>query len=145
MQTTNKEEDYTPVLVIPETNDIEPNPFEKAFLPARKSQKDLPDLHKVKLTNRKLREQALLDLVRKTRPLVAKSIRAAVKILDNEESSDQNKLKAAALILNMHRSLILDLYDRHYDDEENQEIQPNEPKTVFSLKVIGQDDAEDAD
>lgn len=83
-------------------------------------------------TARELREQELISLLRKLKPLQSKSINAASKIIDNEKSSDQNKLKASALILSTYRSLLLDLYKQ--DDETPAEEIQSTP--VFSLKMI---------
>jgi len=88
-------------------------------------------------TNRELREQAFLELVRKFRPLQTKAIQAAVSILDNAQSADQNKLKASALIISTYKSLLAEVYDYRYDEEEAEEMQKdNGTQSVFSLKVI---------
>lgn len=91
-------------------------------------------------TARELREQELISLLRKLKPLQSKSINAASKIIDNEQSSDQNKLKASALILSTYRSLLLDLYKQ--DDETPAEEIQSTP--VFSLKMIN-DSVEDVE
>jgi hypothetical protein len=113
--------------------DQQQNPFEGRTEPSVRSQK--AEYGAIKLTNRKLREQALLDLVRKFRPLQTKAIRVAVKILDDEQASDSTRLKAASLVLTMYKDLVLQLYDRHYDSESNEEIQPQNG-AILSLKVI---------
>jgi hypothetical protein len=64
-----------------------------------------------------------------------------VKILDNKEANDQNKLRASALIISTYKDLVKELYDYKYDNEEAEEIQQkNAP--VFSLKMITGDEKE---
>lgn len=98
-------------------------------------------LEKEKRTNRELRSDQFLQLVRKFKPHLTKAIQAAVSILDNKEANDQNKLKASALIISTYKDLIKDLYDYRYDNEEAEEIQQNSA-TVFSLKMITGDEKE---
>lgn len=89
-----------------------------------------------KKTNRQIREEELLSLCRKFKPLQTKAIQAAVKILDDSEASDQNKLKASALIIATYKQLLESTFDYRYDDEAAEEVQQqNAP--VFSLKVVG--------
>lgn len=98
-------------------------------------------LEKEKRTNRECRSEEFMSLVRKFRPHLTKAIQAAVKIIDNREASDQNKLKASALIISTYKDLVKELYDYRYDEEEAEEIQQkNAP--VFSLKMITSDDKE---
>lgn len=98
-------------------------------------------LEKEKRTNRALRSEEFLNLVRKFRPHLTKAIQAAVKILDNEKANDQNKLRASALIISTYKDLVKELYDFKYDNEEAEEIQEkNAP--VFSLKIINNDKEE---
>lgn len=94
---------------------------------------------KEKRTNRELRSEEFMGLVRKFRPHLTKAIQAAVKILDNKEANDQNKLKASALIISTYKDLVKELYDYRYDEEEAEEIQEkNSP--VFSLKIINNEE-----
>lgn len=89
-----------------------------------------------KMTNRELREREFLSLLRKIKPLVADSINTAVKIMKDEKAADQNKLKAAVIILDNYKQMVTDVYNGKYDEDEAEEIQqPNTP--VFSLKVVG--------
>lgn len=90
-------------------------------------------------TNRQIREEELLSLCRKFKPLQSKAIQAAVKILDNNEAADQNKLKAASLLLGMYRDLLKDTFHKDYDTDAGVEVQQNNA-AVFSLKMI--DDVE---
>lgn len=92
-----------------------------------------------KPTNRELRERELLMLLRKIRPTVADAVVTSAKIMKNEEAADQNRLRAAATLLDAYRKLTLDLYDGTDPEEEGKEVQQaNAP--VFSLKVISQDE-----
>ena len=89
-----------------------------------------------KKTNRQLRQDALLSLVRKFSGIQTKAIQAAVKVLDNENSNDASKLRAAALIIETHRALLKDLYDYRYDDEPADAISEDPPAPVFSLRLV---------
>ena len=96
-----------------------------------------------KKTNRELRGEQMLFLVRKFRPHLSKAVAAAVSILDNKDASESGKLKASALIISTYKDLIKDLYDYRYDDEEGEELQDvkKESGVVFSLRMIdGKDD-----
>lgn len=95
---------------------------------------------KEKKTNRELRQEELLSLVRKFKPLQTKAIQAAVKVIDNAESNDASKLRAAALLIETHRALLKDLYDYRYDEDVAEEITQDPPVPVFSLKML--DDSE---
>lgn len=113
-------------------------PGMKSLNPAGRPKKVL---EKEKKTNRILRSEEFMSLVRKFRPHLTKAIQAAVKILDNKEANDQNKLRASALIISTYKDLVKELYDYKYDNEEAEEIQQkNAP--VFSLKMITSDDKE---
>lgn len=90
-------------------------------------------------TARQIREAELLSLLRKMKPLMSKSIMAASKIIDNEQATDQNKLKASALLLTHYRNLLLDLYKQD-DDSVAEEIQST---PVFSMKIVN--DIEDVE
>ena len=91
-----------------------------------------------KPTNRDLKERELIMLLRKIKPHVAKAIASAANIMQNEEASHQNQLKAATILLDNYRRLTLDVYDgEDADDTEGTEIQQqNAP--VFSLKVVNE-------
>jgi len=94
---------------------------------------------KEKKTNRELRQEELLSLVRKFKPLQTKAIQAAVKVIDNAESNDASKLRAAALLIETHRALLKDLYDYRYDEDVAEEITQDPPAPVFSLKMLDDD------
>lgn len=97
----------------------------------KKSEED-----KEKKTNRELRQEELLSLVRKFKPLQTKAIQAAVKVIDNSQSNDSSKLRAAALIIETHRALLKDLYDYRYDEESAEEVTIDPPTPKFSLKML---------
>ena len=88
-----------------------------------------------KPTNKSLRAKALMEMVRRFRPIQQKAIKAAVDILDNKEATEGGKLKSAALVIEVYRGLIKDLYDVRYDSDEAEESQEDN-KPVFSLKII---------
>ena len=92
-----------------------------------------------KPTNRELKERELVMLLRKIKPQVAEAIITAAAIMKNEEASHQNQLKAATILLDNYRRLVLDVYDgEELADKEGTEIQQqNAP--VFSLKVVNED------
>lgn len=85
-------------------------------------------------TNREIRSDELMKLLRKFSPHQTKAIQTAVKIIENEAAADANRLKASALIIQTFRQLLLDTFDHRYDTEENNEIQDNSP--VFSLRML---------
>lgn len=87
-----------------------------------------------KRTNREVRSDELMKLLRKFAPHQTKAVQAAIKILDNAESADTNKLKASALIIQTYRQLLLDTFDYRYDSEQSEEVQDTTP--IFSLKMI---------
>ena len=88
-----------------------------------------------KFTKRELRERELLMVLRKIRPHVADSIIAAAAIMKNKDAQDSNKLKAATILLDNYRRLILDLYDGEDPEGEGTEVQ-QENRPLFSLKVV---------
>ena len=80
----------------------------------------------------------MLQLLRKFSPHQSKAIMAAVKIMENEQAADANKLKASALIIQTYRELLNEVYNKDYDDEQGEEIQDNSP--VFSLRMLDHDE-----
>ena len=91
-----------------------------------------------KKSNKELRMSAMLQLTRMLRPHLGKAVMTAAKIVDNSESTDQNKLKAAAFLVVLYKDVLRDAYDPKYDEEEGEKIQEDNTP-VFSLKVINQD------
>lgn len=94
-----------------------------------------------KMTNKQIREKELLLLLRKLKPHVASAIATAVKIMSNSEATDQNKLRAATLILQQYKDTMESAYDKEYDADEGEEIN-QESTPVFSLKVLNDDSSE---
>lgn len=95
-----------------------------------------------RMTNRELREREFMSLLRKLKPLVADSINTAAKIMKNAEATDQNKLKAAVILLDNYKAMVGDVYNGKYDEDEaiDEIQQPNVPS--FSLKVVGGDESD---
>ena len=92
-----------------------------------------------KPTNRELKERELVMLLRKIKPQVAEAIITAAQIMKNEEASHQNQLKAATILLDNYRRLVLDVYDgEEVADKEGTEIQQHNAP-VFSLKVVNEE------
>ena len=106
---------------------------------AGRKKKTDEDRNKEKKSNRVLRQEELLNLVRKFKPIQTKAIQAAVKILDNAEANDNSKLRAAALLIETHRALLKDLYDYRYDEEPAEAITEDPPMPKFSLKMLEDD------
>jgi hypothetical protein len=88
------------------------------------------------LTNREVRNREFISLIRKLKPHLSSSVKTVMEIIESEDSSDQNKLKSAALVLQIYRELIKDVYSTEYDEQEGQEIQPTTKAPVFSLTMI---------
>jgi hypothetical protein len=92
-------------------------------------------LDKGKKTNKALRQDELLGMVRKLKPHLTKSVQAAVGILEDREASEGGKLRASAMILSLYKELLKDLYSQEYDEEEGKEVQ-EKSGPVLSLKMV---------
>lgn len=90
-----------------------------------------------KPTAKQIKQKEFLSLLRKLKPLLAKSVNAASKIIDNPDSSEAAKLKAAALLMSTYKDLIKEVYDVDIipDGDSADEVQDSAP--VFSLKMLG--------
>lgn len=88
-------------------------------------------------TNRDVKDAELLMVLRKIRPHVAESILTAAHIMKSEHAKEENKLRAATLILDHYKKLVIDLYGQDDIDDETEptEVQPNNAP-VFSLTVV---------
>lgn len=88
------------------------------------------------LTNRKIKEKELLNLLRKLKPHVAASISTAATIMGSTGASDQNKLKASVIILKAYTELVGDVYGENAEDpDENvEEVQPQGAEVRFFYK-----------
>lgn len=93
-----------------------------------------------KPTNREIRERALLELCRKFKPLQTRAIQTALKIMENEQGADQNRLKAAVFLSQTYRQLLIDTFNKDYDEDEGEEIQQDNRPT-FSLHMLPQPEA----
>ena len=95
-----------------------------------------PDEVLEKPTNKELKNRELLLLLRKLKPHVADAVMTAVMVMQKSDS-DQNKLKASAMILQNFHKLTLDLYSGSdvNAEEEGTEIQ-KKSAPVFSLKML---------
>lgn len=90
-----------------------------------------------KPTNRQLREKSLLELARKLRPYQTKAIQTVVKVLDNPDASDQNKLKAASMMVGIYKDLLGEIYDYRYDDSTDDAAEElNQTMPTFSLRML---------
>lgn len=95
-----------------------------------------------KMSNRQLREREFMTLLRKVKPHQADAIMTAVRIMKNQDASDTNKLKSAALLVSLYRELVNDVYNNRYDEDGGEEImQDNSP--VFSLKIVNGSDIQE--
>lgn len=97
-------------------------------------------LDKDKKTNKELRSDEFMSLVRKFKPHLSKAVKAAVDILENKEASESGKLRASALIIQTYKDLVKELYDFRYDEDEGEEIQEQNKMATFSLRMIGKED-----
>ena len=88
------------------------------------------------LTNLEIRNKELMSLLRKFKPHLAKAVEVNAKIMGAEDSSDTNKIKSSALIISVYKDLINSVYDKDYDEQEGDEVQPNSKATVFSLTMV---------
>lgn len=87
------------------------------------------------LSNKDIRNREFISLIRKLKPHLTSSVKTLMEINESKDASDQNKLKASALIIQLYKDLIKDVYSVDYDEQEGEEIQPtNAPK--FSLTMI---------
>jgi len=93
-----------------------------------------------KLNRGEIRDKELIALLRKVKPHLAKSYMEVAKILNKEEASDQNKLKAAAFFDSIYRAMLNDVYDIE-NPTEVEEVQPQQTGAVFSLKMINTEDS----
>lgn len=89
-----------------------------------------------KLTAKQIKDKELSSLLRKLKPIQAKAIQAAAKIIDNEDSTENAILKASALIISTYIKLVDEVYgDGDYEEgNEPKEIQESAP--AFSLKMV---------
>lgn len=99
------------------------------------------------LTRREAKDKEMLTLARKLKPGAQVALKEALKILNNEKSSEAAKLKAAEIYLKYFHLTIEKLYAASGADElpegetKVEDVQPNN-NPVFSLRMINTDPEE---
>ena len=91
------------------------------------------------LTNKEIRHNEMMTLLRKFRPHVAKAVMTAVNVMGKEDLAETTKLKAAVIILDNYKQLVGTVYDKDYDEDEGEAIS-EQSQPVFSLKMINNDE-----
>lgn len=86
-------------------------------------------------TNREIRSDELMKLLRKFAPHQTKAVQTALGVMERDSAKDVDRLKASALIIQTYRQLLLDVFNKDYDTEENNEIQEDN-RPLFSLKMV---------
>lgn len=93
------------------------------------------------LTRREAKDKELLSLARKLKPHLALGLKESVKILENAESADANKIRVTAFLYKTYHEILDDVYAPTREDEpvdekpEVQEVQPDN-RPVFSLRML---------
>lgn len=93
------------------------------------------------LTRREAKDKELLSLARKWKPHVSTAMKEVIRILENENASESNKLKAAAFWVKTYQDLMNEIYAASRGDEPSEEqtgvieVQPDN-RPVFSLRMI---------
>lgn len=93
------------------------------------------------LTRREAKDKEMLTLARKLKPGAQVALKEALKILNNEKSSEAAKLKAAEIYLKYFHLTVDKLYQASGADELPEEemkveaVQPDN-RPVFSLHMI---------
>lgn len=90
-------------------------------------------------TNREIRSDELMKLLRKFAPHQTKAVQTALSIMERDSAKDVDRLKASALVLTMYRDLIKDVYNKDYDEVEGETIQEDN-RPMFSLRMLPQED-----
>lgn len=84
---------------------------------------------------KQIKDKELLTLLRKIKPHVAEAIMTAAKIMKNEKAMHQHQLKAATILLDNYRTMVLDVYDDGVEEDVEDEVQ-DDNSPVFSLKMV---------
>lgn len=93
------------------------------------------------ITRREAKDKELLSLARKLKPHLALGLKESVKILENAESADANKIRVTAFLYKTYHEILDDVYAPTREDEpqdekpEVQEVQPDN-RPVFSLRML---------
>ena len=88
-----------------------------------------------KLTRRELLEKEEMAVLRKIRPHISQAVLVAAKIMNDPKAAEAPRLKACTIILDNYKELYRAVYNGD-GDEDGEEIQTNQPKTVFSLHML---------
>jgi hypothetical protein len=89
---------------------------------------------KKNLANRKIKEEALLALLRKLKPHLTDAVKAATDIMNDATAKDVDRLRASATIITTYKQLIEDVYKDEDGAESAPEIQPKGAKVSFLFK-----------
>jgi hypothetical protein len=87
-----------------------------------------------KLSKRELLEKEQMAILRKLKPHLSQAIVVASKIMNDPKAAEAPRLKACTIILDNYKQLVGEVYEG--GDEDGEEVQPNHPKTVFSLHML---------
>jgi hypothetical protein len=87
-----------------------------------------------KLSKRELLEKEQMAILRKLKPHLSQAIVVASKIMNDPKAAEAPRLKACTIILDNYKQLVGEVYEG--GDEDGEEVQPNQPKTVFSLHML---------
>lgn len=103
---------------------------------------DTEKIDEDKPTRRQLKDRELLTLLRKIKPHMAEAILKSSQIMGDPTAAHQNQLRAATMLLDLYRKLVIDMYDGEEaeDDTSAVEIQRQNPKATFSLTVVKDQD-----
>lgn len=96
-----------------------------------------------KPTNKEIRNKEFLALLRKVKPHVASAIMRAAEIMDNKQAAHQNQLRAAVILLQNYRQLLIDTYGDDVDPDASNEAPQADNRPIFSLTVIDGDKKEE--
>lgn len=86
-----------------------------------------------KPTKRSVKDSELLSLLRKIKPHVADAVKTAVTIMGNEKGGEMTRLRAAAMVIDLHRELLDEVYAK--EQPEAEPIQEGQG-TVVSFKMV---------
>ena len=90
------------------------------------------------LTGTEYREKEFKQILRRLKPLVAKAIIQAEKILESESSSEQSRMRAIALIMTEYPKLLNDLYKETSVGKQDASADKDELEDapIVSFKVL---------
>jgi len=102
----------------------------------RGSGKDLVNPKSV--SGNELREQEFKQILRRLKPLVAKAIIQAEKILESESSSEQSRMRAFALNMTEYPKLLNDLYKETSNGKQDNGVYKDELENaqIVSFTVL---------